>query len=280
MLTILTIHKSIETSIIKRAFSYFFRNNPNMEILNYGDLKIKHINFVQRTKKIPWMKIKNIAGGDVDNLMCDENISLPVEKGFNRYCSPIFKRRLCENAALVALNKANARNIIITLYDVRAVHLDMPRLLAPFCSELKIITNNVDIYESAIKDLSGEHNTNIFISSAISNMYPSDIIVAPEKIKKSLKIDKNTVVFTSDKPIAPLNGIVYNDYKINVPNKFNDIKKFGLKNEYVFSALYTETNMYELGSLVPCSCISKGKDIPFKKVCRNVEHILKEKYKT
>lgn len=280
MLTILTIDKSIETNILKRAFNYFFRNNPNSEILNYGDFKIKHINFIQKNKKIPWKKIKNIANGDIDNLICDENISLPVEKGFNRYYSPIFKRRLCENAALVALNKANVRNIIITLYDVRAVYLDMPELLAPFCSELKIITNNVDIYESAIENLNKQHKTNIFISSSISNMYPSDVIVAPEKIKKSFKIDQNTVVFTSEKPIAPLNGIVYNDYNINIPNKFKDLKKFGLKNEYVFSALYAETNMYELGSLVPCSCISKGKRISFKKVCRNVKYILNEKYKT
>ena len=238
-------------------------------------MKFCHVKFIQTTNKIPWKKIKSRFGGNVEDILCKQNVYLPIEYGFSRYNSIFFMRRLCENAALVALEKAkvNKTKLKISLYDPRCAHHDMAELLLPYCCELKIITNNVSFYEKEVFRLNQEYDTPICVSDLACNIYPCNVIVSPDKIKKKLKMDSTTIVFTSEKPVVKLDGLVYDDYKVALPKRFKELECLDLKNEYLLSALYDKENDYQLGSIVPNYCGVNGNMVSLQKVSKNIKQL-------
>lgn len=272
MITVLTIDKQIPKKWHKRVLSFIFGSNIKTQLIDKNGIQVVNIHLQQTTNKIPWRRISSYAGYGKEKLLCNQDIKVPNKYGLCKFYSKSFDYRLCENAAIIALKKANLnpQNVKISLYDPDCRHLDMAEQLLPYCSNLKIITNNEDLYIGEADRLMDEYGASILVGRKVEWLYTSDVLIAPEKLSVPIRLKNNAVIFTAEKPDVFVKGVVYYTYGIKLPSEYNDICPKGLDPKSFLSYLYSECGTHQLGAIVPKFCRGFSKTSTIDEVARYI----------
>ena len=275
MLTVLTVTQNRSKRVLKRLWSRIKPNSPKAKVLSKAGVLLLQITVTQenRCKQIPVKKIKKMLGRGTREVLCRQDLSLPIDCGFHRYTSSLFMRRLCENGVLVALKEANCipSSINVSLYDPKAIHSDMAEYLLRHCGSLRIITNHTDFYHRESDRLMEEYGASILVGDQMDWLSTCHVLVAPDKIRKRLQISPSTIVFTGEKPAVDIRGELYYRYKASLPEKYEELLPKELEPEYFMSALYELEKIHELGCLVPEYFVSNESCVSLEEISKHIK---------
>ena len=105
MLTALTIDNQLQDKWYRKLFDRIRGNSLKVEIKSARGVTLRHIIYTNRIGRINWMKISSVIGSRRNNIICDENISLPSELGFRRFENTEFSIRLATNMGVYILSQ-------------------------------------------------------------------------------------------------------------------------------------------------------------------------------
>ncbi len=257
MLTALTV-KDYSAGRKKRHF--FKKDKTELEVIKYGGIQLVHIIYRKYGKEINWKKIRELAGSESKNILCDSDISFPPESGLKRYTTNLLKERIAENTALEVMKrcKAHVEELSAGLYDESGKKSEIVSSIIKYTGRLTVVTSASEEYYRVYKQTLSNTGAVLNIRSDISAFKGCGLIIAPQKLDKLLPVDDDTLIFTSEEPSVCQRGIVYSKYIIALSNSYKEIKPHSLSDEYFAQALYDKGRQYRLGSMLPVLCISNG----------------------
>lgn len=255
MLTILTVQNQESNKWYRRILNFIRGNILSVEFENARGVVLKHITYKHRTGKINWNKVDDVVGPQRNHLICAENILLPEEMGYKRFDNKEFKSRLVTNLSISVVSKMETPNKIkIGIFDPNGESADFLPSVVKYTDNIVVVTDNFQGYKYEVDCIYEEMGATVQISDNRVNLIDCDFVIAPEQIKERLPLSSDTIVLTSDPPSVCTTGLLYYDYYIKLPKKFDVIKPKELSDVYFAGALYSKAGQFQLGSIVPISC--------------------------
>lgn len=257
MLTALTI-KDYTKGNKRRVL--FKRDKTHLEVVKYNGVQIVHIIYSKYGRNVKWEKIKELAGNESKNILCNKNVVFPQDSGLRRYTTNLLKERIAENTAIEVLKKCKVptENIEIGLYDPNGKKTELVENLMKYTGRLTVVTDAKSDYYKVYKHIIRNTGAVLLLKKDVSSLRDCNIVIAPHKIKEILPIKDETIVFTSENPAVCQNGRVYSRYIVVLNESYKEIKPHSLSDEYFAQALYDKGRQHRLGSVLPILCISEG----------------------
>lgn len=274
MLTALTIK---DYSKNKKRRVFFRTDKTNLEVVEYNGIQLVHIIYYKYGKNIKWDKIRELAGNESKNILCNKNVVFPQGSGLRRYTTNLLKERIAENTALEVLKKCKqpTEELEIGLYDPDGKKTSLVDNLLKYTGKLIIVTNATSDYYKVYRQVISNTGAVLLLKKDISALSGCDIIIAPHKIKEELPAKDKTVIFTAEKPAVCQRGRVYSRYIVALNESYKEIKPHSLSDEYFAQALYDKGRQHRLGSVLPILCISEGLNSTIDEISSFVEQQIK-----
>ncbi len=279
MLTALTIDNQLQDKWYRKLFDRIRGNSLKVEIKSARGVTLRHIIYTNRNGRINWMKISSVIGSRRNNIICDENISLPSELGFRRFENTEFSIRLATNMGVYILSQLDktADKIKVGFFDIRGDSTDCISSIIRYTSNVVIVTDNLTAFNLELRRIYEETGASIQATGNRIQLMDCDLVIAPMEIQELLPLSGNTIVLTGFAPTVCLPGLVYYSYYFRMPNKFDGIKPKEIPEEYFAGALYTGARQYQLGSIVPTVCSNYSSSQTSISICNYLEKIAEER---
>ncbi|MEE0858035.1 MAG: hypothetical protein U0M12_01005 [Acutalibacteraceae bacterium] len=257
MLTALTIKDYNKDN---KRHIFFKRDKTHLEVVKYNNIQIVHIIYSKYGKNVKWEKIRELAGNESRNILCNKNIIFPQDSGLKRYTTNLLKERIAENTAIEVLKKCKAptEDIEIGLYDPNGRKTELVESLLRYTGRLTVVTDATGEYYKVYKQVIRNTGAVLLLKKDVSALKGCNMVVAPQKIRELLPVGDETVIFTAEKPAVCQNGRVYSRYIVALNESYKEIKPHSLSDEYFAQALYDKGRQHRLGSVLPILCISEG----------------------
>jgi len=246
MLTFLTVEKASNRKFLP------LRNKIFEEIKSAEGLEVKHIRYIQRSKKVNFEKIAKACGEEAKRLLVKEDVFLPDNMGLKRFYCDELKSRLCLNMAIKILEDIKTeKGINVAVYDPEGRIADGVGGLLKFTESLTAVTRMTDIYNAEAMRLMEESGAVLNASRRMKSLSKAQLIVAPLKLSAQLPVEKSAVILSVAKPAVAQRCAVYYKYYFNLSESLFKLLPEGFDAEYFASALYTLYGRYDLGSYIP-----------------------------
>lgn len=259
MLTSLYIETPQYKSKLRKMLSKFMFDTMRVEIKSAGDIKVKCIEYTNRSGKVNFSKIDKEVGAQRNRLLCKATLKLPEDLGYRRFYSTEFKARLCTNLAISLLSSLSDSNLSVGLIDAHASFTTLPKYLLRYTDSVVVVTEESDIYREVNESLLHDIGAPIRISKSLNSLYNCDLIIAPEPLKGRIDTKTQAIIVTTQKPEFTVESTVIYDYHLELSEKLRSIKPKGISETYFAGALYSLLRVYCLGSKLPDLCISENK---------------------
>ncbi len=255
MITVLNILKENEHTFSDRIKGLFFPYRIETELKRRGNISVYSLVYHRRRGDIRFDKIYEKCIGLNKVLLCDKNVNL-FNTHFRRFESYGLQRRLMINylCHILELAEISPDNLIISYYDPNGSHPSVLQELLEFTSDITVVTDMPAFYEKEAQRISDDNGAVIRVSNEISALYPCDILIAPDVIRKNIPTARSTLVFTVDRPYVPIKGNIIYRYPSDYPKELCELCPEGTELWYFMSAMYTICKQKQLGELVPDSC--------------------------
>ena len=247
MLTFLTVEKP------KKRGALFLRNKVYVEEKEAQGIKVKHIRYIQKSKKIRWDKIKKFSLEESGRLLVSEELELPENSGLMRFESSALKERLCLNTATSVLEtiKAQRCKVKVAVYDPDGLVVDSAEALLRFADTITIVTRMTGFYSAEAQRIMDERGAVLKVSRSTESLASAQLVVAPQVLIKELPLNKQAVVLTVAKPQVSQKCRVLSGYDFALSEETEALIPRGFDKVYFASALYTLCRRFDLGSVVP-----------------------------
>lgn len=271
MMNVLTVKNEFKPGFFNIIKSLFSKNEILLKTAYFSNIKINYIIVNQKKMSIPWTKVKSFMNDNTQNIICEKSLVLPNALGFSRSDDKPFKEILCVNSAKYVIQNLNyvPEKLKITLYDPFCEYYHILEDIIMFSRHIKIITNNVSDYLNNISALTDAYGVSIPISNKLSWISPCDILIAP-KINSKFYVSSNTLTFTTGNQVSGLNGIIFNNYKLNVSSDISKLIPSEIPAESFIGALYNTKKFSKLNLIIPDYCLSNNKIISINEIFRYV----------
>ncbi len=254
MLTILSVEKP------KKKGVFFLGNKVYVEEKEAQGIRVKHIRYIHRTRKIRWDKIRKLALEESDRLLVSEELELPETSGLMRFKSYALKERLCLNTATAVLEfiKRQRQKLRVAVYDPEGIMIDSAEALLKFADTITVVTRMTGFYSAEAQRILEERGAVLKVSKSLKSFESAQLVVAPEKLRAVLPVSKQAVVLTVEKPGVPQRCRVYTDYDFALSKEMEALVSGEIGKVYFASALYALYRRFELGSVVPEAVVGEG----------------------
>ncbi|MBQ8538511.1 MAG: hypothetical protein IJ433_02550 [Ruminococcus sp.] len=259
MLTSLDIKTPEYNSRLKLWLSKLMFDSMKVELRCAGEIKLKHIEYINRSGKVNFKKIDKEVKAQRNRLLCNKNTTLPKNSGYKRFCSKEFEYRLCTNLAISILCRLKSSNLNVGVLDVDASFTSLLKYLLKYTDSVVVVSGETDIYKEVGEQLLNELGAPIRISKSLRSLENCDLIIAPKGLPSNAVIKTDSVVLTTKKPQKHFDSTVVYDYRIELEEPLSKLCPECLSQVYFASALYTMCHLYKLGSSVPTLCITENK---------------------
>ncbi|MBQ8056886.1 MAG: hypothetical protein IJ275_00960 [Ruminococcus sp.] len=256
MLTSLDIITPTYKSKLKKLFSKLMFDTMRVDIVEAGDIKLKMIEYINRSGKVNWNKIDKEVLAQRNRILCNKNLWLPKNHGYKRFCDYELKKRLCTNLAISLLCQLEENRLSVGLLDLDASYTSLPKYLLKYTDSVVVVTEETDIYTHVVEELLDETGAPIRLSKSIRSLEGCDLVIAVNGIVDELILKENAVLLTTKKPEKNYDATVVYDYRIELSEELESICPKSLSHTYFACALYTMCHMYKLGSQIPLICVS------------------------
>ena len=258
MLTALSVNIPERAEGFRRLANRLRRDKVEVQVSRARGVSLRHITYTSYSGEVRLDRADRIIGAQRSQLLCSEKLIFPMRSGYRRFFSRSFSSRLCTNMALEALRLCpTAADLRCGIYDPKGVASDYLLHSLNYCVNPVVIEGDNGIYSLAGERALTELGAPVTVTRNLSELERCDFVLAPSGINAPLPLKPEAVVLTAGEPSTQINGEVYYSYSFRMPNGFDALKPDELSEEYFCSALYTLGAQYELGSIVPQSCVGK-----------------------
>lgn len=230
------------------------RNRIRVEHRYCDAAALKCVTYEHYRGKIGWTSIDRFVKAQRNRVLCPPGLELPAESGYKRFVSHELDRRMCENAALYLLKKADLRGCKIVLIDIGGDSVGVSEYLTEYCDPLYVITEAAEIYTAQSDYLLNEKGASLRICRATDCLRNADMILAPERLTERLPCPRDALILTAEKPVERQECTAIYDYEIELPQKYRELCPDFLDEMYFASALYAASQARELGGEVFTRC--------------------------
>ncbi len=274
MINVLTVENEFKPGFFNIVKSFFSKNEILLKTAYFSNIKINYIIVKQKKMSISWTKVKSFMNDDTQNIICKKSLVLPSTLGFSRSNDKPFNEVLCVNSAKYVIQHLNSipEKLKITLYDPFCEYYHILEDIIMFSRHIKVITNNVNDYLKTINPLTDAYGVCIPISNKLSWISPCNILIAP-KINSKFYVSSNTLTFTTENYTTSLNGIVFNNYKLNISSDISKLIPNEIPAESFVAALYNTKKFSKLNLIIPDYCLSNNKIIAINEIFKYVSLI-------
>ena len=253
MLTALNIEEHSGRGI-GRFLSLFRRNRIRIEHLYCDSAAVKSIVYEHRRGRIGWAAIDRFVRSQRGQLLCPSSLELPADCGYRRYTDRELSRRMCENAALWLLHRAQPARVRVALIDPDGERTALCAYLVDDTDSLLVVTRRPRLYLAEADRILEERGAAIRVSSGGADLSGCDLIIAPEAPDRDLGCAPDAVILSGEPPLVPQNAPVIYEYIFDMPAKYRDVRPPYLDEMYFASALYSLGGVHELGSSIFRRC--------------------------
>ena len=259
MLTSLDIKTPQYNSKIKQWLSKLMFDSMKVEVRCAEDIKIKHIEYINRSGKVNFKKIDKEVKAQRNRILCNKCTQLPKDSGYKRFSSKEFEYRLCTNLAISILCRLKCSNLNVGVLDADASFCTLLKYLLKYTDSVVVVSGETDIYKEVGEQLLDELGAPIRVSKSLRSLENCDLIISPKGLPNDAVFKEDAVILTTMKPQKHFVSTVVYDYRIELDEPLSKLCPDCLSEVYFASALYTMCHMYKLGSLVPSLCITENK---------------------
>lgn len=271
MITALSVEFPEKGKGLKRLINSLKKDKAAFFVKRARGVYIKQVVYTSYSGKIKLEKIDKIIGAQRNHLLCEENIKLPENAGYRRFCSNSFAARLCTNMALNVIKNCECpEKLRVGVYDFDASSCDFLKLLLKYCANVTVVTANALPYRETLDEIMDEIGASAVLTGRVGELADCDFVIAPCEIREQLPVKREALVLASSASKETVSGLVYYKYYLRMPNGFDRIKPKELDEEYFCSALYTLGAQYELGTIVPSVCRNFSSSQTLKSLCAYV----------
>lgn len=260
MLTFFNIENRIGSTPAAAFFGKLRGNSVRSELCGADGVALRKITYVCRNGTVDFSRIAVALNGQLDGVLCPEELILPENAGFTRFENRGYKRRMACNLALRLLKGlySRGRRVGVALYDPEGHYKGLLPALIRMTGDVLTVTDCTPDYEKVCTEIADETGVSVRLTENRSPLGGRALIIAPEQIRERLPLSSGAVVLSGFEPSEPVPGLVYYRYHLRVPERFRRIKPESLSAEYFLGALYSKAHRRELGELVPFSCGSSA----------------------
>lgn len=251
MLTSLSVYTQTHNTRLGKLLSKIRRDSIEIYYTHKGDVKIKCIDYVQRTNNINWKKLDKIIGAQRSCLLCSKDVALNQSLQYKRFDDSEYKERLCTNMGITLANQLSKDNISVGIIDKTGAFSTLPQCILKYTDNVIVVTENIDFYTRISENLIEETGAVVRLSQSQKSLCDCKLIIAPHKVTSNEGITQNSLLLTAHKPDIFLPCVCVYDYVIDFPKHLLQLCPNGMDKTYFASALYSLLNIYQLGALVP-----------------------------
>ncbi|MGN0452651.1 MAG: hypothetical protein ACI4GZ_02495 [Ruminococcus sp.] len=185
MLTVLTLesrHSGSSGSKLKRLAAF---NTLRVKERSEGNLKVRHIRYIDRRGKVNWKRIKRAAVKG-SPLVYSGSV-LPNREASLELFSPLeYRSRLCENMALTVLEsmKSVPKGLKVGVYDPKGDSADLCRHILRYTDNLVAVTANSKLYEAKAEEIMWETGATLVFSRRPMALNSCGLIIAPHLLDR------------------------------------------------------------------------------------------------
>lgn len=261
MLVVLEVQKIYSKDLKHKIKSFFHPYSITKKIMSKGDVSVLNICYQQYHGGIRFNKIYDHTIGESKTILCSNDISLK-DTPFTRFNRNEFNIKMMENFVCDVLRQCADRceNLKISFYDPDAEYPLFAEKILEYVPSITVVSNMPRFYENESERMMNKIGASYIVSNSLERLAPCDILICPSKIKVHLPTARDTLIFTSYKPLVSTSGIVVTGYYPEFPQKYQDLKPDCVDELYFLSALYTLCDKVGLGNLMPIRCGNESFD--------------------
>lgn len=230
------------------------RNRIRVEHRYCDSVSVRSIVYERRRGKISWSSIDRFVSLQRDRLLCPEGLCLPDEGGYRRFEGRELSRRMCENAALYLLRRAQPAPVRTVLIDEEGERTELCRYLTQETDSLLVITRSPQLCLREADRILEECGAVVRVASPDADIADADLVIAPAALRQDIRCAGDAVILSGEPPRVRQNAPVIYDYTFDLPDKFRSVKPPYLDDMYFAEALYSLAGAHELGSSVFRRC--------------------------
>ncbi|MBR1483498.1 MAG: hypothetical protein IJ598_11100 [Ruminococcus sp.] len=279
MLTALSVRIPEKSEGLKKWVDKLRRDKVEIQINRARGVSLRHITYTSYSGEVRLDRADRLIGAQRTQLLCSEKLVFPHKSGYHRFSSRSFSARLCTNMALEVLRECQcAAQLRLCVYDPHAVAADFVLHALQYCVNPVVVTDKTDIYTLTRNRALEELGAGLTLTESRAKIGKYDLIVAPSGVEDTIHFAPDAVVLTTGNPDGAAGGNIYHGYRFRMPNGFDSIKPKELSEEYFCSALYTLGSQFELGSIVPLSCVGGASSQTVKSLANLLDIHCKKEY--
>lgn len=255
MITSLQIIEEENNTIISKLRSLFFPCKIETGIVRSDNISVYNIRYHKRRGSIDFEKLYDKCIGHSKVILCDKNVNL-FNTPFRRFESTLLNKCLMKNYIIniLTLSEISPKDLKISYYDPDAGNPSFVSELLRFSSNLTVVTDMPKFYEKEVDRITDNSGASVLVSNNTSDLFPCDILIAPDIIRKAIPSYESSLIFTCAKPAVSLCGNIICGYPSDFPERITSICPEGTDIGYFISAVYVIFKEKELGRIIPHSC--------------------------
>lgn len=271
MFIILDTKKRQNPKFSDQLFALFKPYIIEEKIIKNKDISFIYLKYILNRGNINLKKISHYAKIS-QNILCDKNLSLK-NTNFKRFENNDFNRIMMKNFIFTVLksNELSQKKLKISFYDPNAGYSEFAKELFQYTSNITIVSNMPKFYENESEKILNEIGSGFIVSNSLEKLTPCDLLICPEKIKIPLPTMTSSLIFTVQKPLVNVSGTVINDYPVELPVKYREIKPTNIENNYFLSALYALCHQKELKKITPLYCKTENQFFSVKDISQRID---------
>ncbi|MBR2715580.1 MAG: hypothetical protein IKB73_05180 [Ruminococcus sp.] len=247
----------------KNPFTHFLykfkRDKITVKMSECYGLPVKNIEYIRYLDSIRWRKLDKVIKAQRNHILCGESISLPKERGYRRFHTDEYKRRLCINTSIGLLSNSKRKDVKVGLIDNHAEYMMLPKYLLKHTDSLCVVTKETDIYKQVAENVLEESGAPFSYYKTQNALKGCKLIIAPFSDYDTCITAFDTVILATEKPKNDTIATVIYDYSIPKDKNIEKACPQTLDSTYFASALYTIGKVHSLGTLLPRYSISENK---------------------
>ncbi len=255
MITVLDVVRNNNDTLMKKIRSVFKPYDIYTKVKKQNKCSVLYIRYSQNRGKVRYKKIYPYTIGSPKTILCSRELDLSGSP-FSRFEDKEFNILMMQNFVCELLKSASPdpKRIKLAYLDRQGEYPMFAQKLLDYTASLTVVTDMPRFYENESDRIYESCGVPLIVSDSIEKLKGQDVIISPRAIDITLPVTTDTLLFTAEKPLVSLKGIVISEYLAEIPYRYKRLLPKGTDEMYFMSALYSLCSAGELASIVPAKC--------------------------
>jgi len=246
---------------------------PTAEYVEEGKARYYIIRCEYCAGKLPFERIKQLAGREAGRLVVPEGFIFPEHSGLSEFEPEIFFAKALYYSMFSVLKAAEvkANKIRLGIYDDRARMPETVLKLISVAGDLSVVTDRINRYDHVYHKALGEFGAAITVTGDIHELCGCNVVFVPFGGLPMLDFTKKTVVFSQNNFFAGRRNTVFTCGEIALPREYEHLVLPGFSADIIAAALYERCRVFSDDVLFPVRLSCRGEGVSFDRVLETIK---------